>query len=272
MESELKAKLVKKLNLLQKKIGELSPDGKNNFSGWSFISSNQIKYHLNRFLPELGIICIPSIVEYKESEAGTTKKGNTIIRTIVKMSFVLIDSETGFSLESFFFGADQDEAKSFAQAVTDCNKRFWFNLLSISEKNEDPDNNTVHYNSREDIEKKAKQQKEKELEEKAKQRLISLYKSSELEKDKKDSIVADFKAKYGEKYISWKEEYFKELEKALDKKEEIKEDLRLFHEIDGLELVNMGIINPYDESNIIDKKKREYNEKIIARRKELGIE
>jgi len=131
----------KKISLLQSKVGQLEADGVNNFSKWKFISSNQLKQHLNNLMPEVGLICLPEVLDFSE-ETIKTKKGESI-RSTVTMSFEIIDIESGYGRVLKFVGIDSDGAKSFQQSVTDCFKRFFFNLLCISERGEDGDNSST---------------------------------------------------------------------------------------------------------------------------------
>ena len=161
---DLQAKWANKISKLQDSIGTLEPDGENTYSKWKFISINAVKFHLSEKLPKFGLICIPQVLSESEQVIGKA------IRTVVEMSFEIVDIETGFSRVFNYRGADSDSAgKSHAQAQSDTVKRFWFNLLSISERNEDPDRKNCHVTGGE-----LKQQEKKKEETLLKDRVLKL--------------------------------------------------------------------------------------------------
>lgn len=144
MELENKAKLAAKISKMLKSFGAIAEDGKNTFSNYGYISSNKMVGILREKLEENGISIIPEVVNYDEKYSQDAK-GKSWIRTIVEMNFEIIDTETGFSINKKFFGADQDTGgKSSGQAVTECCKRFYFKLFQVSSTEEkDPDDKTT---------------------------------------------------------------------------------------------------------------------------------
>jgi len=145
--NELRAKLGKKLAEISKLIGKMAQDGKNTHSGYKFISYEAVAGELRSAMASVGISIIPSIVEYKEQEIKNNK-GTQFVKTIVKMVFCIIDNETGYSETATWFGSDQDSGgKSFAQAITEGQKRFQMKLFNISSKGDiDPDSKTTEVN------------------------------------------------------------------------------------------------------------------------------
>jgi hypothetical protein len=72
-------------------------------------------------------------------------KDSTWTRTVLKMQFEIVDTETGYSETKLWFSADQDTGgKSMPQAVTEGCKRFKMKLFKFSSKGDvDPDNKTT---------------------------------------------------------------------------------------------------------------------------------
>jgi hypothetical protein len=145
---ENRAKLGAKIAAAAKAFGAVSEDGENKHSSYNYISSNKMVMILREHLSDHSLSIIPEVLEMHEtSTTFTSSSGNesTWIRTTVKMSFEIIDTETGFSMTKTFFGADQDTGgKSSGQAITECTKRFYFKLFQISSKDEtDPDSKTT---------------------------------------------------------------------------------------------------------------------------------
>jgi hypothetical protein len=136
--------LFTKLNKIQSKIGQLSPEGYNDFSNYNFISSNQLLTLLNKLFVENNIIVISNALESTFKETGKTSTGSTIYRTCIKMQFQICDCETGYIHEAVFQGADVDsQGKDHAQAITQCHKRFYMKLFNIAEKDNEPDSKSV---------------------------------------------------------------------------------------------------------------------------------
>jgi len=187
----------RKISKLQAEIGSLKVDGKNTFSKWEFISSNQLKSHLNSLLPSVGLICIPQVIDHEES-IFKTKKGDENTRTIVTMSFEIMDTETGYSYKSEFRGADSDNSKSYAQATTDCFKRFWFNLLCIAEKKEDSDFKTTG------------QQKRSELKTTL-NRMVTAFKTLKISKSDLEEKVKKSFASFDSNDVDKLKEYYEEV-------------------------------------------------------------
>lgn len=158
-EKELKGKLGDKISKLAKDIGQLEEDGKNNFSKYKYISSNQMVAQLRDKLSENKLAIIPEIIDVNEKEFSS--KDKKTIRTIVKMNFELIDTETGYSEVKQWFGADQDTGgKSLPQAITEATKRFYFKLFQVSSKEEnDPDEKTTEMNKNDKVEKTTSKEK-----------------------------------------------------------------------------------------------------------------
>jgi hypothetical protein len=140
---EMKAQLGLKISKMLKSFGAVSEDGENTFSNYGYISSNKMVGILREHLYGHNLSIIPEVVGYKETVTVDAKEKNWI-RTVVEMNFEIVDTETGYSVEKKFFGADQDTGgKSFGQAVTEATKRFYFKLFQVSSSDEkDPDGKT----------------------------------------------------------------------------------------------------------------------------------
>ena len=145
MENELKlrAELSKKINAISKDMGALKEDGENKFSKYKYISSEQMLTSNRTNFSAHNICIIPNVVDYSEKTFVSNDKN--WVRTIVKMEFEIVDTETGYSIVSKWVGADQDTGgKSFGQAVTESCKRFYFKLFNVTAKDDiDPDSKTT---------------------------------------------------------------------------------------------------------------------------------
>lgn len=143
-EQQQKAQLALKISKLAKEFGAVKEDGFNGHSKFGFISSNQVVALNRSHFEGAGIAIFPEVDEYAD-EHYKTAKGAPGIRSTVRMNFEIIDTETGYSIVKKFVGTDQDTGgKSQAQAVTECKKRFYFNLFQVSSKEEvDPDSKTT---------------------------------------------------------------------------------------------------------------------------------
>jgi hypothetical protein len=142
--NENMARLASKINAITAELGAVGQDGTNTQSHYNYISYEQMNSLMRNLLPKHGLSIIPSIDDIREVPY-TTKNGSPGIRSIVKATFLIIDCETGFSIERRFVGADQDVGgKSGGQAVTECTKRFLLKLFHVSSKGDvDPDSRTV---------------------------------------------------------------------------------------------------------------------------------
>ena len=141
---ELKAKLGQKINALMDDVGSMKKDGRNDYSGYDYISHEAMATRMRGLLPKHGLSIIPSIVDIQERDfAGSG--GKVTVRTVVTAEIEIIDTETGFSIVKRWVGADQDVGgKSCGQAVTETMKRFYFKLLNVTSNDEkDPDSKTT---------------------------------------------------------------------------------------------------------------------------------
>ena len=142
-EMEYRAALGIKIEAMAKGIGALAKDGTNTFSNYSYISNEQLVAAMRQKLGEHMLSISTDVLDYEERES-IDAKGKQVIRTIVKMSFQIVDLETGYMELRQFMGAEQDSGgKSFSQAITQCTKYFYFKLFKVTSKDEqDPDGNT----------------------------------------------------------------------------------------------------------------------------------
>lgn len=141
--SDLMGKLAEKINAITKSLEHVEKDGENKFSKYKYISSENMLSLNRKNFPEIGLSIIPSLESYEEREFTSNDK--QVIRTIVKLKFIIVDTETGYYLVVNWAGADQDTGgKSFGQAVTEACKRFYFKLFNVSGENEgDADSKTT---------------------------------------------------------------------------------------------------------------------------------
>ena len=137
-------KLAKKITCISQEMGKVQADGENKFDHYNYISYEQINARLRNILNEKGLAIIPSVCSATERDI-TSSGGKSAIRSIVEMKFMLVDTETGYSEERSFFGADQDtKGKSMGQAITECQKRFELKLFHISTQADiDPDSKST---------------------------------------------------------------------------------------------------------------------------------
>jgi hypothetical protein len=142
-----RAKLASKIIAIGEVIGQVNPEGHNKHSNYDFVGYEQVNAILRTYLPKYKLSIIPEIydiIETAYSGVNSLGKPTTTIRTIVKGSMMIVDTETGYSIERKFVGADQDTGgKSAGQAVTEMLKRFELKLFHISTKSDiDPDSRT----------------------------------------------------------------------------------------------------------------------------------
>lgn len=141
--NELKAKLYTKITNLANEFGAMKTDGKNDFDHYAFISYQNVNARLRDLLPKYKLAIVPQVIDFQDF-AITTSGNKPALRSIVKMSFLLVDTETGYSEERTFVGADQDtKGKSMGQAITECQKRFEMKLFHVSSTEADPDSKSV---------------------------------------------------------------------------------------------------------------------------------
>jgi len=135
MSKEL-AQLAKKIATISKEIGKVEQDGTNTFDRYKFISHEQMTTLLRTHLEKNDVAIFPSVEGYEEKNT-LTAAGKQQIRTIVTMKFLIVDTETGCSIERTFTGADQDQkGKSMGQAITEAVKRFELKLFHVTSKDD----------------------------------------------------------------------------------------------------------------------------------------
>lgn len=107
---------------------------------YQYFGYEQLNAKLRVLLNKHKLALIPSISAFEEREIAS-KTGAKYIRTIVSGSMLIIDAETGASIERSMAGADQDYGgKSFGQAFTEAVKRFELKFFHVStEEDIDPD-------------------------------------------------------------------------------------------------------------------------------------
>jgi hypothetical protein len=104
-------------------------------------------------LPKVGLGIVPEIESVERT--FSTNGNKTVCNSLVKMSFELIDQETGEKITKVFYGEANDTTdKATAKAITECQKRFEFKLFHVSSF-EDKDNDANHIETPATIAKKA---------------------------------------------------------------------------------------------------------------------
>jgi len=167
--SQLKAKLHSKITQITAAIGKVDQDGKNTFSNYTYISSDQLMAALRGKLAEFHVNVAQEIIEH-ETKEFRGKENKMTFRTRVKIAFEVVDTETGYSEFYDWYGVDQDTGgKDYQQAVTSCVKYFMFKLFKVSSKEEtDPDSKDKEIQTESDDEKAEREQKEAEVDSKKK--------------------------------------------------------------------------------------------------------
>ena len=138
--------VAKKIAELTVEIGGLKKD-KSDKVNYDFHGYESVSAKLKPLLLKYKLALMPEIDDVKEEYIKVESFGKikTCIRTIVSGSILVIDYESGESLERKFAGIDQDfGGKSFGQACTEMMKRFELKLFHISTKQDiDPDSRPV---------------------------------------------------------------------------------------------------------------------------------
>lgn len=139
---DLEAKLASKVLSVSQELS-LVNDGKNQHSGYEYISYQNLNIKLPDLLVKHKLAIVPEILECKESEI-VGKNGSTGIRSLIYMTFDVIDTETGFKITKKWISADNDNGgKSLGKAITEAMKRFEFKLFHVASNDKDTDETTV---------------------------------------------------------------------------------------------------------------------------------
>lgn len=125
-------------------IGALSKDGENGHHHYKYISHEQAATALRSILPKVGLLLIPQQTGDK-TEIFKDTQGKTYHRTTVFLEILLIDAETGFTINVPWSGTEQDNGgKDHQQAITTAYKYWQFKQFLITDKSEaDPDGKTT---------------------------------------------------------------------------------------------------------------------------------
>lgn len=136
------AKIYPALCAIQKEIGAIGKDKKNQQQGFMFRGVDQVMNVLHPLLSEFGVFIVPEILETHREER-TTKSGGNLIYTIhkVRYHFTAID---GSEVCATVVGEGMDSAdKSSNKAMAVAFKYACFQLLCIPTEEmakDDPDN------------------------------------------------------------------------------------------------------------------------------------
>lgn len=139
-EHVMAAKLAAKILAITKEIGSMPKDGQNKEQRYNFISYEAMNAKFRELLAQYGLCMIPSFTDIQDT-CYTDKNGNPYIRTLVKGKVLIIDAETGYTVQCAILGGDNDRSgKSGGKAITEAIKRFEMKLFHISSKDDiDPD-------------------------------------------------------------------------------------------------------------------------------------
>jgi hypothetical protein len=137
-------KLAAKIVAIGAELGVVAKDGNNPSAKYDYISYEHLNARLRPLLAKHKLAIVPRIDSIEEKEHQREGKA-MVVRSVVKGSMLVVDAETGFSMECPFVGADQDwGGKSSAQAITEFVKRFELKLFHVSAFGDsDPDQHTV---------------------------------------------------------------------------------------------------------------------------------
>jgi hypothetical protein len=133
-----RAKFAAKLAKAQAEMPSVPKDGKHP-KGWKFQSADSIFAVCRPLLAHCGLALLPSVDTLDKGE-GATKGGTDFGTARVRVTFTLIDTETGYSESGAFYGDALDYGGMEVQkAMTIAAKLFLKSLFLISEAGDDPD-------------------------------------------------------------------------------------------------------------------------------------
>lgn len=123
---------------LAKIAGELTwveKTGRNEAQNYNYVTAENVADAVRGKLSTYGIACIPEAMETRVRASATGKQQITT----VKMRYTLVDSETGQTHMSDWYGEGADSSdKGLSKAYTGALKYFWIDLFQIP-TGKDPD-------------------------------------------------------------------------------------------------------------------------------------
>jgi len=133
-----RAKFAAKLARAQADMSPV-PKDRTHQQGYKFQSADSIFAVCRPLLAKCGLALLPS-VEVLDKATGQTAKGTPFEKATVRVSFALIDTETGYSEAALFPGEALDyNGMEVQKALTIAAKLFLKALFLVSESGDDPD-------------------------------------------------------------------------------------------------------------------------------------
>lgn len=133
-----RAQFAAKLAKAQADMPAVSKDKKHQ-QGYAFQSADSIFAICRPLLARHGLAYLPT-VEALDKTTGQSKSGSMWERSAVRMAFVLIDTDTGYSETVTFFGEATDyNNMDVPKSLTNATKLFLKALFLVSEQGDDPD-------------------------------------------------------------------------------------------------------------------------------------
>lgn len=135
--------LAEKIALANKDLGAVEKNGKNQGQGgWSYITEGDIKTAVRKVLGKYKFAIIPTEIKIIEKYERRSKSGGIFTFYDIQQTFDVTDGEEHFTGVAIGTGADNGD-KALNKAMTICLKNFEKQLFNVSEKDDDPDKNTI---------------------------------------------------------------------------------------------------------------------------------
>lgn len=134
----MRGKLAAKLAECYDKVARIPERGFNKFHGYKYVLAEDLYSAVRDAFHEVGLVVLPMLHHFEESFI-TGAKGQERRKIVQPMTFLVMDSETGFSLAlPWHSEAMDDEDKGTGKALTSALKYFLKTLLIIP-TGDDPD-------------------------------------------------------------------------------------------------------------------------------------
>jgi hypothetical protein len=128
---ELRTQLLAKLADVQRDVGVIEKDKRNEFHRYDYASIEAIVLGTRDHLLERGLVVLAGRRSLSERQRQTSQGEATV--TTVDLTFEIFDVETGFSIAFDWFGRGEDPAdKGIAKALTDARKTFLIQQLNLA--------------------------------------------------------------------------------------------------------------------------------------------
>lgn len=135
--------LAEKIALANRDIGGVDKNGQNSGQGgWSYITEGDIKTAVRKMLGKYKFSIIPKELQILSKTDRRTKSGGTFTFYDIQQTFEVTDGKESYISTALGTGADNGD-KALNKAMTICLKNFEKQLFNISEKDDDPDGQTI---------------------------------------------------------------------------------------------------------------------------------